>query len=119
MALRFVFVENDDLAPGRLGTTLCRRRLERSLTLGGVARELRIRPRYLAALEDGRFQELPGRIYAIGFVRAYAKHLGLDAEDAVVRLKGELECTPIPKAPAVGAEGGWVTALKDCFQAVF
>lgn len=122
MALRLIFVESDELGPGRLGTTLRRRRLERDLSLGGVARILRIHPRYLAALEAGRFQELPGRIYAIGFVRAYAKHLGLDAEEAVVRLKGELEWTPIPKAPpvrSVRAEGGWVAALRSCLQSVF
>ena len=44
-----------------------------------VAENLRIRRVYLEAIEDGRFDELPGATYAVGFVRSYASYLRLDA----------------------------------------
>ncbi len=55
-----------------------------------IASVLRIRARHLEALEDGRHADLPGSTYAIGFVRAYAEHLGLDADEVVRRFKEEL-----------------------------
>ncbi len=51
---------------------------------------LKIRPDHLVAIEEGRFDVLPGRVYAIGYVRSYAAHLGLDADRLVDRLKAEL-----------------------------
>jgi len=50
---------------------------------------LRIRYPYLLAIEEGRFSELPGKTYATGFVRTYAEHLGLDADEVVRRFKEE------------------------------
>ena len=49
-----------------------------ALDLADVAAVLRIKLAYLAALEAGRPDELPGAVYAIGFIRAYADYLGLD-----------------------------------------
>ena len=51
------------------------------LDLPEVSEHLRIRPHYLSMLEDGRYDELPARPYAIGFVRSYAKYLGLPSEE--------------------------------------
>jgi cytoskeletal protein RodZ len=59
------------------------------LSLDQVAATLRIRAVYLRAIEDGRFDDLPGPTYAVGFVRAYADHLGLDPETTVRRFKAE------------------------------
>jgi len=56
-----------------------------------VAAALRIRAAYLEAIENGRYDQLPGAVYALGFVRAYAVHLGLDGEEAVRRFKLEAE----------------------------
>lgn len=57
--------------------------------IGEVAQALRIRLPYLEAIEDGRINDLPGSAYAIGFVRAYAEHLGLDSAEVVRRFKLE------------------------------
>jgi cytoskeletal protein RodZ len=38
----------------------------------------KINPTYLAFLEEGRFAELPARVYVRGFVAAYASSIGLD-----------------------------------------
>ena len=43
-------------------------------TINDIADVLRIRQTYHKAIEDGRFTELPGQTYAIGFVRAYAEY---------------------------------------------
>src|SRR5579883_1090171 len=72
-----------------VGEVLRERREELALDLDGIGEALRIKPAYLAALEQGRSHDLPGPTYAIGFVRAYAHYLGLDAEAILVRFKDE------------------------------
>ena len=64
-----------------------RQRLGEDLT--EVAQMLRIRLPYLVAIEAGQYRELPGSTYAVGFIRAYAEHLGLDSEEVVRRFKAE------------------------------
>lgn len=63
------------------GDELRQRREALGLDLAEVAATLRIKPAYLVALEAGRPNELPGAVYAIGFIRAYADHLGLDSAE--------------------------------------
>ncbi|MEK9706510.1 MAG: helix-turn-helix domain-containing protein, partial [Alphaproteobacteria bacterium] len=58
-------------------------------TVADVAQTLRIRRVYLQAIEDGRFDELPGAAYAVGFVRSYATYLRLDVPEVVARFKEE------------------------------
>ncbi|MGE0257490.1 MAG: helix-turn-helix domain-containing protein [Alphaproteobacteria bacterium] len=62
------------------GERLRERRQQLGLDLESVAEALCIKPVYLAAIEQGRTDELPGTTYAIGFIRAYATYLGLDGE---------------------------------------
>jgi cytoskeleton protein RodZ len=71
------------------GDELRRRREALGLDLGEVATTLRIRPTYLAALEAGRPDALPGAVYAIGFMRAYADYLGFDGGELLRRFKQE------------------------------
>ncbi len=58
--------------------------------LDDIAHALRIRYDYLLAIEEGRFEDLPGPTYAVGFVRAYADYLKLDTEDIATRFKAEV-----------------------------
>jgi curved DNA-binding protein CbpA len=60
------------------GPRLRRARLRRGIELDDVARITKINPTYLAFLEEGRFGELPARVYVRGFVAAYASCIGLD-----------------------------------------
>ena len=69
------------------GDVLRRQREALGLELCDVAPVLRIKPRYLAALEAGRPDELPGPSYALGFMRSYADYLGLNADEVLRRLK--------------------------------
>jgi cytoskeleton protein RodZ len=75
------------LGPRSAGDMLRQRREALGLDLADVAAALRIKPAYLAALEAGRPDQLPGPVYAIGFVRAYGDHLGLDGGEVLRRFK--------------------------------
>lgn len=59
--------------------------------VGQIGAALRIRSSHLQAIEDGRYEELPGGTYAIGFIRTYAEYLGLDGPEMVRRFKQEVE----------------------------
>lgn len=74
---------------GTVGTLLCATRMRVGKDLQQVAEILHIRYTYLVAIEDARYEDLPGQAYAIGFVRAYADHLGLDGDEVVRRFKEE------------------------------
>ena len=76
----------EEPAPG-VGRLLKASRLRCGEELGDVADMLCIRYAYLEAIEEDRFGDLPGRAYAIGFIRAYAEHLGLDSAEVVRRFK--------------------------------
>ena len=71
----------------RVGEELRDARVALGLSIEEMATQLRIRRPYLEALEEGRIRDLPGAAYAVGFVRAYATGLGLDADDLVRRFR--------------------------------
>ncbi|MGH6915625.1 MAG: helix-turn-helix domain-containing protein, partial [Geminicoccales bacterium] len=73
-----------------LGAHLRQVRLERGEDLDEIAQQLRIKPAYLAGIEEGDLSMLPGRTYALGFLRTYAEHLGFDGNDLVVRIKASV-----------------------------
>ncbi len=54
-----------------------------------IANTLKIRARYLQALEQSRYEDFPGKIYAIGFLRNYAGFLGLDVEALTAQYHAE------------------------------
>jgi cytoskeleton protein RodZ len=72
-----------------IGEILRDRREELDLDLETIGATLRIKPAYLVALEQDRSHELPGAAYAMGFIKAYSRHLGLDEEAVLSRFKDE------------------------------
>ena len=72
-----------------VGEILRRARLhyERSITDIEVA--LRIKASQIEAIENAEFEKLPGRVYAIGFIRSYAEYLGLDGDKMVNLFKAQ------------------------------
>ncbi|HUK58985.1 MAG TPA: RodZ domain-containing protein [Stellaceae bacterium] len=72
-----------------VGDLLRRTRQEQGIGLEQVAGTLRIRSSYITAIEQCRYDRLPGPVYALGFVRTYANALGLDGDEAVRRFKLE------------------------------
>ena len=68
---------------GTFGERLRREREMRGIKLEEISESTKIGKRNLVALEEEHFDQLPGGIFNKGFVRAYAKFLGLDEEQAV------------------------------------
>ena len=99
-----------------VGQDLRAARLRRGDDLATVSRALKIRKEHLEALEEDRFDALPGRAYAVGFVRSYADFLGLDSLQCVERFKAEIagraetpsSVGPAPEPDAVRLPQGWV-----------
>ena len=78
-------------SPAGIGAQLRAAREERGLSLEQVAAETRIPQRHLVAIEAGDFGQLPGRTYAVGFSRTYAKMVGLDQDDVAAIVRAELD----------------------------
>jgi len=105
-----------DGASGTVGDELRSARTGAGQALREIARELRIRADHLEALEAGHPERLPGRVYALGFLRSYADYLGCDSARMVARYSAEIRDSesaqplvfPIPVAEARGPSRGVV-----------
>jgi cytoskeleton protein RodZ len=77
-------------------------REERGISIEEVAKSLRIRAAFLKAIEQGRFEELPGAAYIPAFLRGYASYLGLDAQKVLTayQLSGSLPVVRPVSLPA-------------------
>ena len=84
-------ISGDSEAPlETVGQDLRAARLRRGDDLATVSRALKIRKDHLEAVEEDNFAALPGKTYAIGFVRSYSGYLGLDVAKTVERYKQEI-----------------------------
>jgi cytoskeleton protein RodZ len=100
-----------EVRPG-VGALLKARRIERDIDEAAVATRLKMRLDQLRAIEADDYSKLPGRTYAIGFVRAYAKFLGLDASVLVEQYKAQADALEGNKPvdlvfPEVAVETRW------------
>ena len=77
---------NDDFELG-IGIALRDARVARNLSLAEVSALLRIREAHLEAIELEDFEQLPGNVYVIGFIRTYAQYLELNESDMIMRFK--------------------------------
>jgi cytoskeletal protein RodZ len=68
---------------GSFGEKLRKQREQRSITLEAISNVTKISTRMLRALEEENFNQLPGGVFNKGFVRAYARQVGLDEEEAI------------------------------------
>jgi cytoskeleton protein RodZ len=84
----------------QIGGSLREARIRRGIELAQVATETRIRARYLQALEDERFELIPGAVYAKGFLRAYADYLGLESQLFVDEYNARFRADEDPPVPA-------------------
>ena len=70
----------------KIAETLSKTRESLGISLEDASRDLKIRYRYLLALEEGELTEISHHVYLIGYLRTYANYLGLDSEDLVAYL---------------------------------
>jgi cytoskeletal protein RodZ len=68
---------------GQFGDKFREAREKKGISLDDVSNVTKISARMLQAIEEEHFDQLPGGVFNKGFIRAYAKHVGLDAEQAV------------------------------------
>lgn len=80
-----------------LGERFRAAREQRGLTLSDVAEQLHIRSVYLAAIEEQNWKAIGAPVYTRGFLRTYARFLGLDAEDAVTEFNASEGASPAPQ----------------------
>jgi cytoskeleton protein RodZ len=103
-----------------IGGDLRRARIARKRSVEDIARATKINPTLVRALENEAFERLPGGLFTRGYLRAYAREVGLDPEEMVSRYRAEFEGVPAenedvppqPQAPAmVSARSG--VAIED------
>ena len=90
-----------------LGERFKAARDERGLTLSEVGEQLRIRSVYLAAIEEENWKAIGAPVYIRGFLRTYARFLGLDPEEAVAEFNTasgtSAASSPLPVAAPASA----------------
>lgn len=100
-------------AEERLGAMLLAARERKGVDLARAERDTKIRAKFLEALENSDFKELPGAVYTKGFLRNYALYLGLDPELVLAQWKTEVgesrrsEPTTIAPRPLEAPRGGF------------
>jgi cytoskeleton protein RodZ len=113
-------VESVEFGARRTGAMLMAARTAAGLELTDVARETRVPVRHLKALEADKHDELPALPYAIGFVKSYARAIGLDPETVANQFRSETSKaahvpTPISLEPLderrLPSRGLWVGSL--------
>jgi cytoskeletal protein RodZ len=82
---------------GGFGDRLRREREMRGITLDEITESTKISRRHLEALETEHFNQLPGGVFNKGFVRAYARFLGLDEDQAVADYSAASNEKPEPE----------------------
>lgn len=70
-----------------VGDILRRARLKKGLDVEDLGYAIRVSASHIIAIEEGRFGVLPGRTYALGFIRAYAEYVGIDGDKIIGLLK--------------------------------
>lgn len=102
-----------------VGEILRRTRVHYDRSIQDIERALHIRASQIEAIETDQIEKLPGRVYAIGFVRSYAEYLGLDGDKMVHLFKvqsGAKARSPELTFPVPASESkippGWMVVLS-------
>jgi cytoskeletal protein RodZ len=80
-----------------LGQKLSRARKKLKLSLEEVELKIKVRAKYLEALEEGNYYSLPSNVYVVGFLASYAKFLELDSEEICELYQAERRSYGEPK----------------------
>lgn len=101
------------MTKGTFGENLKREREMRGVSLDEISAATRIATRFLQAIENEQWDQLPGGVFNRGFVRAVAHYLGLDEENVVaeyVLVAGDRQSVPVWSGtpPVVTPEKPWL-----------
>jgi len=99
-----------------LGQFLKKERERRGIKIQEIANETNIGSGFLEALEEDNYDDLPGEVFARGFLRSYANFVGLDAKDVLNRHSQTLSSFPAKKPVSSSVPmGSSYFVLKFCF----
>jgi cytoskeleton protein RodZ len=101
------------MTKGSFGENLKREREMRGVSLEEISAATRIATRFLKAIENEQWEQLPGGVFNRGFVRAVAHYLGLDEESTVAEYALAVNDRPsVPvwtgRPPAVAPDRPWL-----------
>lgn len=105
-----------------IGSRLKTTREKKGLSIADVAQTLKLRQTYLNALENGNWEQMPGEIYAIGFLKQYAAFLGTDVGEEIATLKSEACQLTRPLTfpdPSIAPRKSWVLVAALAFVVLF
>lgn len=74
-----------------VGELLKLEREQRQVSLEELAKQIRVKEQFLEALEDNRFADLPAAVFVKGYVKAYARILGFDAQPMLGLLRRDFK----------------------------
>ena len=81
-----------------IGEKFKKRREERGLFIEQIARDTNISKKYIEAIENENFSEMPGEAYLLGFLRSYAEYLDIDPDEIVAIYKNtKIQEQPVPR----------------------
>lgn len=84
-------VEPDQVTAEPVGEQLRQGRERLGLSVSAIADEQHLRPSVIQAIENGDYSKIDSELFLKGYVRAYARQVGLDADAVIADLNRELE----------------------------
>jgi cytoskeleton protein RodZ len=94
---------------GEFGKELRSERVSRGIELEEISESTKISSRYLSALEDDQFEQLPGGVFNKGIVRSYAHFVGLDEEFWVNRFMDSYQQSGLLKSD----DADWIAFAEN------
>lgn len=101
-----------------IGAALAERRKVRGMTIEKVAQVLKIRIPYLKAMEKGEWSDLPGEVYARGFMKRYAHFLGMDGDKLMAPYLAERPASTEDQGGEPGGTSGGADVSRGLLVAI-
>ena len=109
------------------GSYLKHERELRGVPLEEIAAVTKVHIRFLEALENSEFDQLPGEVFIKGYIRSYARVIGLDSEEMVTAYeenfgkvrKQELENAHLASEKIKKEKSGWICHWRHWFGGYF
>jgi cytoskeleton protein RodZ len=102
-----------DASVAEIGGDLRRARIARKQSIEDISHATKINASFVRAIESDAFHQLPGGLFTRGFLRAYAREVGLDPDEIVARYRAEFEPMATAAAePASQARDEQVAAVR-------
>lgn len=111
--------ETAEPPPVRFGATLTKARERKGMSIHDVAALTRISARWIAALEQERFEQLPAAVFVVGYVRNLARALGVDSNDLLSRYKAQRQTQDAAHATAGSGADRFEIAMRQRKSLIF